>query len=95
MQTIIFNDSNISAYVFNDSDSVSITADNIICSNFIIGDMNSTNSTVITDVTTPADWQGGKYLFDGTDWTANTSWIDPKLDEITRLEEELAILKGL
>ena len=94
MQTITFNDSNISAYTFEDNATVTATADNITCPDFIIGDMNSTNATVTQNVTPPADWQGGKYLFDGTDWTANAAWTDPKLAEIARLEEELAALQA-
>ena len=43
----------------------------------IICDMNSSNSTIHTGVTPPADWRGSKYLFDGTDWTANPDYIAP------------------
>ena len=43
----------------------------------IICDMNSSNSTVHTSVTPPGDWKGGKYLFDGTDWTANPDYVAP------------------
>jgi hypothetical protein len=94
MQTITFNDSNISAYVFDDSATITSTSDNIVCPDFIIGDMNSSNATVTKDVTSPADWQGGKYLFDGTSWTANADWTDPKLAEIARLEKELEALQA-
>ena len=93
MQTITFNDTNISAYIFDDEHTLTATAENITCPHFIIGDMNSNNATVHTGVTSPADWQGDKYLFDGTDWTENADWTDPKLAEIARLEEELAALK--
>ena len=94
MQTITFNDSNISAYIFEDGDTLTATADNITCPNFIIGDMNSSNATIHTGVTPPAGWQGHKHLFDGTTWTANGAWTDPKEKEIARLEAELAELKG-
>lgn len=94
MQTITFNDTNISAYTFEDNDTVTVTADNITCPNFVIGDMNSSNATLSTGVTPPADWQGGKYLFDGTAWTANADWTDPKEAEIARLEEELTALRA-
>ena len=89
MQTITFNDSNISAYTFEDADTVTATAENITCPSFIIGDMNSSNATVHTDVTAPADWQGGKYLFDGTSWTSNENWTDPKEARIAELKAEL------
>jgi hypothetical protein len=57
--------------------------------------MNSTNSTIHMGVTSPEDWQGGKYLFDGTNWTLNTDWTDPRLHEIEKLEARLAELKEL
>ena len=77
MKTITFNDSTISAYIFEDGDTLTATAENITCPNFIIGDLNSSNATIHTGVTPPEDWQGGKYFFDGTNWTANGDWTDP------------------
>ncbi len=94
MQTITFNTTNTSAYTFEDADTLTATAENITTPNLIIGDMNSSNATIHTGVTPPADWQGGKYLFDGTSWTTNENWTDPKLEKIARLEEELAALKA-
>jgi hypothetical protein len=94
MQTITFNESNISAYVFEDEHNLVATPTEITCPHFIIGDMNSTNATVHTGVTSPEDWQGGNYLFDGATWTLNPDWTDPKLSEIARLEERIAELKG-
>jgi len=77
MQTITFKDSNISAYTFEDGDTLTATAENITCPDFIIGDMNSSNATIHTGVTPPGDWAGGKYLFDGTTWTANSDYVVP------------------
>jgi len=93
MQTITFNDSNISAYIFEDAEAITSTTDSIICSDFIIADLNSTNATITTGVIAPDDWQGGKYLFDGIAWTANTDWTDPKLSEIARLQDRIAELQ--
>jgi hypothetical protein len=94
MQTITFNDTSVSAYIFDAEHNLVATPENITCPHFIIGDMNSTTATVHTGVTSPVDWQGGKYLFDGAIWSLNPDWTDPKLAEITRLEEQLAELKG-
>ena len=94
MQTITFNDSTISSYTFEDGDTLTATAENITCPNFIIGDLNSSNATIHTGVTPPEDWQGGKYLFDGTSWTANENWTDPKEARIAELEAEIAELKA-
>ena len=94
MQTITFNDTSVSAYIFDDEHNLVATPTEITCPHFIIGDMNSTNATVHTGVTPPADWQGGNYLFDGSAWTLNPDWTDPKLHEIAELEARLAELKG-
>ena len=94
MQTITFNDSNRSAYIFEDGDTLTATAESITCPNFIIGDLNSSNATIHTGVTPPEDWQGGKYLFDGTSWTANGDWDDPREVRIAELEAEVDELKA-
>tara|TARA_B100001079_G_C15920271_1_gene301961 strand:+ start:149 stop:433 length:285 start_codon:yes stop_codon:yes gene_type:complete len=94
MQTITFNDSNRSTYIFEDGDTLTATAEHITCPKFIIGDMNSSNATIHTGVTPPGDWAGGKYLFDGTSWTANGDWDDPKEARIAELEAEVDALKA-
>ena len=94
MQTITFNGSNKSAYIFEDADTLTATAENITTPNFIIGDMNSSNATITTGVTPPEDWKGGKYLFDGSSWSANGDWTDPKDKRIAELEAELDELKA-
>jgi len=94
MQTITFNDTNKSAYTFEDADTLTATAESITTPNFIIGDLNSSNATIHTGVTPPEDWQGGKYLFDGTSWTTNENWTDPVEARIAELEAEIAELKA-
>ena len=94
MQTITFNNTNISAYIFKDADALTVTDANIVCPNFMIGDMNTNNATVHTGVTAPDDWQGGKYLFNGTAWTVNTDWTDPVTSEIAELQARIDELQG-
>jgi len=81
MQTITINSSesgdNISAYIFEDGDTITSESDRITCPDFVILDMNSSNSTIHTGVTPPEDWVGGKYFFDGTTWTVNELWEEP------------------
>jgi len=70
----------ISIYVFADSEAVNITDTNIVIGNpesLIIGDCNSSDTTLHEGVTPPSDWVGHKYLFDGTSWSANSAWVDP------------------
>ena len=80
MQTITFKESNISAYAFDDEDTLTVSSINIRCPNVIIGDMNSQNAVIHTNVTLPEDWVEGKYLFDGDNWTPNSDWTDPVLN---------------
>lgn len=79
-QTITRNDNNISLYVFDDDEVITVEADRIAIGDpeeLIIADCNSSNTTVHTGVTAPDDWSGWKYFFDGTDWTQNPDWVDP------------------
>ena len=92
MQTITFNSNNVSAYTFDDAYSLVSSADSITCPHFIIGDLNSSNATIHTGVTPPADWQGGRYTFDGTTWAELAGWVDPKVAEIDRLQAEIDAL---
>tara|TARA_R110002111_G_scaffold98852_2_gene152690 strand:+ start:430 stop:696 length:267 start_codon:yes stop_codon:yes gene_type:complete len=85
MKTIVC-DLGCSKYLVADDYSVVVSANNIEMGDpsnldFIIGDLNSTNSTVIEGVTTPDDWYGCKYncAADGT-WTAVEGWVDPRIE---------------
>lgn len=80
MKTLVFNDSNVSAYIFEDSDTVTVTATETTAPNIVVFDMNSTNATLHTNVTPPDDWTGGRYTFDGTTWTQVSGWKKP-IDE--------------
>jgi len=84
MQTITANEwSNVSVSIFEDDVVLDIQHDRIICPNFVIGDLNSSNSTHHTGITPPEDWDGNKYLFDGTTWTENPNWrVEPPFDPI-------------
>ena len=90
MKTIVDNATNTSKYLVADDYSVVVKAENIEMGDpsnldFIIGDLNSSNATVIEGVTTPVDadgtdsWFGCKYTCaaDGT-WTAVEGWTDPR-----------------
>lgn len=89
MKTITRNGSNASIFVFEDSDIITVSTDNITCPNLTIADMNSDNATVHTNVTIPEDWKSGKYLFDGTNWSVNENWTDPE-ERAAQRKAELA-----
>ncbi len=80
MKTITINNTadgdNLSAYIFEDGDTITSESDRITCPDLVILDLNSSNSTIHTGVTPPGDWIGWKYSFDGTTWTANSSWVE-------------------
>lgn len=38
------------------------------------GDINTGNCMLYNDVVMPEDYEGGKYLFDGTDWSLNPDY---------------------
>jgi len=80
MKTLCFNETTVSAYLFNDATPVEVTSDNTIVGQpveFFISDMNNTTATLYVNVDAPEDWAGGKYLFDGTSWTANPDYVAP------------------
>lgn len=82
MKTIVENATNLSKYLLQDDVTIVVNADNIVVGDpaqFIIGDLNSGNASVIEGVSdAPADWFGNKYMYDGASWTLNPNWIDPQ-----------------
>ena len=98
-KTITFNDTGRSPYLFDDAKNVTMGADKITVGDdanpdFYIGDMNSGNATLHESVTGPADWQGNRYTFDGSDWTEVDGWVDPKVAEIARLQAQIDALQA-
>ena len=81
MKTIVETATGLSKYLLDDSVTITASSDHIVVgdpSQFIIGDLNSSNATITESVTNaPSDWTGNKYTFDGTTWTLNPDWVDP------------------
>ena len=85
MKTIICA-MNCSKYLFADDKPVNMKADCIEVGDpanldFIIGDMNSSNATLIEDVTEPDDWYGCKYNYVNDAWELCPDRVDPRLEE--------------
>tara|TARA_R110000824_G_C15114004_1_gene667389 strand:- start:174 stop:473 length:300 start_codon:yes stop_codon:yes gene_type:complete len=96
-KTITFNASNISAYLYDNDVPIVVESNRLVVGNpaeLHIGDMHSGNATVHENVTAPADWYGGKYLFDGTTWTEKPNWVHPKVAEIARLQAQIDALQA-
>ena len=71
----------LSLYLFEDNETLLVEADNITVGDparFIVADCNSGNTVLYEGVTGPQDWTGGKFFFDGTDWTLNPNWVEPE-----------------
>jgi len=82
MKTIVETSTGLSKYLLEDAVTITATATEITVGDpaqFIIGDMNTGNSTITENVTNaPDDWTGCKYTFDGTTWTLNPNWVEPE-----------------
>lgn len=80
MKVITQNSTNLAKYLLDDDTTIEPSTSNIVVGNppkFIIGDLNSTTTTIYTDVTdAPSDWKGNKYTYDGTIWTLNPNWTE-------------------
>ena len=90
MKTIVDNGDNQSIYLLEDDKALNVTATNIEIGDPIeinILDYNGTNTTVHENVTPPADWNGRKYIFDGTDWSLNEDYEEPRSEELGNLRE--------
>ena len=85
MKTII-DLANCSKYLFADDKVVTVKADGIEVGDpsaldFVIGDMNSSNATVVAGVTTPDDWYGCKYNYVNGGWELCPDWVDPRIED--------------
>lgn len=81
MKTLIETGTNISKYVFENADAVTITDNSVETSAFVIADLNSSNCSMVTGVTPPADWTGCKYTYANSSWTLNPDYVEPEEEE--------------
>jgi len=83
MKTII-DSHNCSKYLFADEKTVTVKADCIEVGSpaeLIIGDLNSSNATLVENVTEPDDWFGCKYNYVNGAWELCANWFDPRIEE--------------
>ena len=83
MKTII-DEHSCSKYLFADDKTVTVKSGCIEIGNpieFIIGDLNTSNSTLIEGVTEPDDWFGCKYNYVNGSWELCPNWEDPRIEE--------------
>lgn len=77
MKTLIHNETKQSKYIWADDAAVTVGDDMTYAPGFNVGDLNSSNATLVENVTPPDDWYGCKYLYDAGAWTLNPQWKDP------------------
>ena len=67
----------LAKYVFDDDETLIVEDNQIITANYSIGDLNSSNSWVYTDVDdVPEDFEGNWYNFDGNNWVMTAEHPD-------------------
>lgn len=64
MKTLIEVTTKESKYIWADDVDVVMSDANVVTSDLVIGDLNSTNSTLVENVDVPADWAPGKYIYE-------------------------------
>jgi hypothetical protein len=78
-KTLLENEARVSKYLFNNDAEITLNDSNIeFLGEVVDTELNSSNSTLVSDVTPPDDWIGKKYIYteEGT-WIQNPN--DPSL----------------
>lgn len=82
MKTLIRKNTDISLYIFEDSEQINITEDHTEVGNpvnLIIADCSFDNVALIENVTPPTDWSGWKYTFVNNEFITNPNYVDPTI----------------
>jgi hypothetical protein len=78
MQTLVQN--NVSHFIMSDETQVEMLDDRINIGNpleVVLTTYTVHNTTLYKNVSPPSDWDGLKYLFNGTEWSLNPDFVDP------------------
>ena len=94
MKTLIDTNTKVSKFIFEDDVEITLASDQITTPEFTIGDMDSSNSTLIENITdTPQDWIGHKYIYENNKWKRSPSWMDTRDREIIDLKKRIELLE--
>ena len=78
MKTLITKDTRVSKYVFEDEAVVVLEENLVTTPDFVIADLNSSNSEMVEDVVVPEDWTGCKYLLaEDNSFVLNPDYTEP------------------
>ena len=94
MKTLIDTNSKVSKFIFEDDVEITLTPEQIITPDFTIGDMDSSNSTLIENINdTPQDWIGHKYVYENNEWKRSPGWMDIRDRQILALRKRIEELE--
>lgn len=87
MKTIVRTNTNVSLYLFEDTEIVDIQDDQTLIGEPVtlyIADCDSSNVQLFENVESPTDWYGCKYLYTADNgWELNPDWVEPESTETT------------
>lgn len=81
MKTIVRKHNGLSLYFMPDDCPVVIKETHTEIGNPVenyVWDCTTADVVLHENVSDPGDWLGSKYFFDGTNWTLNPDWVDPR-----------------
>ncbi len=81
MKTLINKETLISKYILEDSEEVYLLEDRVMFKDFVISDMNISNTEIVDVENVPLDWKGNTYMY-------NDGWIKIPEEEIFDSEKE-------
>ena len=80
MKTIVETSTGVSVYLFNDEAAPEITEAHVVFNGDIVDvQLNSTNASIVENISPPENWIGRKYILNNGEWSQNPN--DPTLTQ--------------
>jgi hypothetical protein len=80
MKTIVETSTGVSVYLFNDEAAPEITETHVVFNGDVVDvQLNSTNASIVENISPPEDWIGRKYILNNGEWSQNPK--DPTLPQ--------------
>ena len=72
MKTIVETSTGVSVYLFNDEAAPEITEAHVTFNGDVVDvQLNSTNASIVENISPPEDWIGRKYILNNGEWSQN------------------------